>query len=805
MTINSATRKAGPFLGDGVATVFPFTFKVFSKNDVQVTRTDGNGVETTLVLDSDYSVSVNVDQTVSPGGTITYPKTGSPMAIGYKLTLAGGLQNLQGTSLPDNGPWYPSVIEKSLDYTTILIQQLQEKVDRSIKIGVSDTPLTPLPGPQARANELFGFDAVGNPVLYPITASVGAGDLTPYALVAGVDFAPGATSLTLPKAPGSPGNIDVNFDALPQDFTQWSVSGQTLSVPGGVPSGVTRVWGYIGSTLSTQVPPANSVDDSKIASPSGLYNRVHDFPSLRDAPYFGKVDGLTDDAAAITAYLVNNSELVIPPGVCRIGTNLTISNGKTVRMMDGAKFSVDTGVTLTIKGLFYAPVRQVFTGSGTVTGIREAWPEWWGTVGDGTADDWDALNAQHACVQGSLNSDGGRPTLRFGRMQYGITKTLTWKSTANINLAIEGGGVVFTGTRFKVLPTFSSDGPAIQMDGDSDGTQCITDFIFRGIAVVAATAGSIGTCTGGILFGSTDPAKKLIALHRNLVEDVLVSAIPNGLQFCHATLINVRRWSVWNDGLTGANIGVKIFQKGGYTSDITFYDGQTVSAVGQAGAVGVRIESDNASWGGGGNTVAGLKFINIDFYNADTAVKLYCGSGSQLADIWFSPGCQWDGTNVRRLDIESNNSGSLIQDIHVKSTTMFGSSGPQINIASTGTFGTVMGVLINGNEMIGGQQQVVNVSGNGGHKISGIKVDDNHVKDNNFVGAVLQFADVDVLTCRGNAATALAGQIFNYMVQLDATCNHFIVKDNNSGGLAATGAVNNLAGTGATKIVADNM
>ena len=262
MTINSATRKAGPFLGDGVTTVFPFTFKVFTKNDVQVTKTDANGAETNLVLDSEYSVTVNGDQTASPGGYITAVL---PLATGYKLTLTGKLPNLQGTSLPDNGPWYPSVIEKSLDYSTILIQQLKEQVDRSIKIGVSDTPLTPLPGPQARANELIGFDAVGNLVIYPLTSSVGAGDRTSFALVAGVDFAPGATSLTLPKDPGTPGNLEVHFDAVPQDFTQWSVSGLTLTIPGGVPVGVTRVWGYIGTTLSTQIPPDNSVTDAKVA------------------------------------------------------------------------------------------------------------------------------------------------------------------------------------------------------------------------------------------------------------------------------------------------------------------------------------------------------------------------------------------------------------------------------------------------------------------------------------------------------------------------------------------------------------
>jgi len=288
MTINSATRKAGPFLGDGVATVFPFAFKVFDKTNVQVTLTDSAGTETVLVLDSDYSVGVNADQTVSPGGAVTYPAT---LAIGKKLTITGALPNTQPTSLPNNGPFYPSTVEDALDRAEIQIQQLQEKVDRSLKVNVSDSPLVSFPSAAARANSLVGFDAAGGAVTYPITSSVGTGDLTPYSLVSGVDFAPGATSLTLPKAPGVPGNLKVNFDAAPQDFTQWSVNGTILTIPGGVPAGITRVWGYIGTTLSTSIPPnasvgsaqivAHSVGDGQLAWGAVMNRAVDSYAALR--------------------------------------------------------------------------------------------------------------------------------------------------------------------------------------------------------------------------------------------------------------------------------------------------------------------------------------------------------------------------------------------------------------------------------------------------------------------------------------------------------------------------------------------
>ncbi|MFJ1253428.1 hypothetical protein [Cupriavidus sp. CuC1] len=171
MTINSATRKAGPFLGDGATTGFPFAFKVFAKGDVQVTLTNTSGVESTLVLDSDYSVAINADQTVSPGGSITYPKAGSPMAAGYKLTVTGALQNLQPTSLPNNGPWYPKTVEDAFDRAVILIQQLGEKVGRAVQFPISDLvpPSVVLPSAPGRANNALGFDANGNPIALPLT------------------------------------------------------------------------------------------------------------------------------------------------------------------------------------------------------------------------------------------------------------------------------------------------------------------------------------------------------------------------------------------------------------------------------------------------------------------------------------------------------------------------------------------------------------------------------------------------------------------------------------------------------------
>jgi len=149
MTVSATARKAGPFAGNGVTTVYPFQFKVFTKADIQVILTDANGAATVLVLDSDYSVSLNTDQDASPGGAVTYPIVGSPLAAGLTLTTIGNLGYDQATSLANSGRYLPEVVERTFDKVVILIQQLKEISGRTLQAAVGTTVnlIFPAPGP----------------------------------------------------------------------------------------------------------------------------------------------------------------------------------------------------------------------------------------------------------------------------------------------------------------------------------------------------------------------------------------------------------------------------------------------------------------------------------------------------------------------------------------------------------------------------------------------------------------------------------------------------------------------------------
>jgi hypothetical protein len=161
MTISSTTRVAGPYTGNGTASAFPFAFKVFAASDLDVVRLNAaTGVETALVLNSDYTVTLNGNQNTNPGGTVTL--VAGALATGFTLTLTSDLANLQPTDLTNQGGFYPDVINDSLDRATIQIQQLTDDIDRSIKAPISDTGLNMvLPPAAARANQYLAFDSNG--------------------------------------------------------------------------------------------------------------------------------------------------------------------------------------------------------------------------------------------------------------------------------------------------------------------------------------------------------------------------------------------------------------------------------------------------------------------------------------------------------------------------------------------------------------------------------------------------------------------------------------------------------------------
>jgi hypothetical protein len=156
MTIQSTDRKAGPFLS---GTVLPFEFKVFSKEDIQVIWTSAAGVESILVLDSEYSVTLNPDQDNTPGGSVTL---NTAISGGANTVIIGDLIYDQGTDIRNQSGFEPETIEDALDRVTILVQQLLEMAKRTLRIPASSSSSISTQLPQPTSGNVLGWNGEAN-------------------------------------------------------------------------------------------------------------------------------------------------------------------------------------------------------------------------------------------------------------------------------------------------------------------------------------------------------------------------------------------------------------------------------------------------------------------------------------------------------------------------------------------------------------------------------------------------------------------------------------------------------------------
>ena len=146
MTVSTTIRKAGPFAGTGLVSSFPFSFKVFTAADLLVVRTASGGADTTLVLTTDYTVTLNPDQDAVPGGSVVL---GSPLAVGFTLSIGSQVDSLQGLSLTNGGGFFPKAIEAALDKLDIQDQQQEETLSRAVRVPFGSGAIPDLPAPSA--------------------------------------------------------------------------------------------------------------------------------------------------------------------------------------------------------------------------------------------------------------------------------------------------------------------------------------------------------------------------------------------------------------------------------------------------------------------------------------------------------------------------------------------------------------------------------------------------------------------------------------------------------------------------------
>jgi len=158
MTVSSTTVK-NSYSGDGSNDTFVYGFKIFASSDLQVIIRSSTGIETTKTLTTDYTVT-GVGN--SSGGNVVFEASDIPTAT-ETVVLIRNVPQTQAIDYIANDPFPAETHEEGLDRATMTTQQMQEELDRSIKLSRTNTMTSTefTVGATARANKILAFDSSG--------------------------------------------------------------------------------------------------------------------------------------------------------------------------------------------------------------------------------------------------------------------------------------------------------------------------------------------------------------------------------------------------------------------------------------------------------------------------------------------------------------------------------------------------------------------------------------------------------------------------------------------------------------------
>tara|TARA_R100000995_G_scaffold40656_2_gene18918 strand:- start:1274 stop:3883 length:2610 start_codon:yes stop_codon:yes gene_type:complete len=156
MTITTTIAK-NSYSGNGSTTVFAYQFKILAQGDLQVILRSSTGTETVQEITTHYTVSGVGSAT---GGNVTF---GSAPASGVTVVIRRATTQTQTVDLVENDPFTAETVETAFDRSIILAQELQEQVERSLKISRTNTMTSTdfTTSATDRANKVLAFDSSG--------------------------------------------------------------------------------------------------------------------------------------------------------------------------------------------------------------------------------------------------------------------------------------------------------------------------------------------------------------------------------------------------------------------------------------------------------------------------------------------------------------------------------------------------------------------------------------------------------------------------------------------------------------------
>ena len=132
MTISTTASRIS-YNGNGATTAFSFPYRFLTNADLTVIKVAADGTETTLVLNTNYTVTGADDDA---GGTVTLsvaPLSGQRLVIFREIDITQEVDYITGDAFP------AETHERALDRLTMIAQQHQDAIDRSAKLPETST------------------------------------------------------------------------------------------------------------------------------------------------------------------------------------------------------------------------------------------------------------------------------------------------------------------------------------------------------------------------------------------------------------------------------------------------------------------------------------------------------------------------------------------------------------------------------------------------------------------------------------------------------------------------------------------
>ena len=219
MSVELETARVA-YSGSGTTGPFSIPFYFLANSHIRAVKLSSS-TETVLTLTTDYSLTGAGDE---DGGTLTLVVA---LASGETLTITRNVPLTQETNWPIADPFPAASHEQAADKLTMIVQQIDDTLGRTLRQPVSDaTALAELPIAASRASMALTFDASGQPLMADISETVLSFSPTTQAF----DGDGTTVAFTLSGAPSSASALIVRIDGVVQTpITDYTVSGTTLT------------------------------------------------------------------------------------------------------------------------------------------------------------------------------------------------------------------------------------------------------------------------------------------------------------------------------------------------------------------------------------------------------------------------------------------------------------------------------------------------------------------------------------------------------------------------------------------------